>query len=185
MKFGAGLVWIAFWVGTSAIAAPQAERTLESTRSFGKGRTFVAAPDSDDAIRQNVATLADEHKMAFQLRWFEGDLFVGENSLSTLNDLLSLDFTGTTPVKILQSFSEKFGEQQYARIQAGTAMRIYSFEISPFFRSTNWLDLRVPSLPEAWFYSSTMFGMNIGLGLPMGKRLQVWGDDAPVFFAGF
>ena len=173
------LVFLAVFIPNgNLVSAPLQERNLESPRTLGKGGVFVGAYDSDDAVRLNPATLADPHKMDFQIRWLEADAFVGQNTISTLSDLLSTNFSSTAPVNLLQKFTDKFGQQQYGRIQLGAAMRILSFEISPYFRSSNWLDVRVPTLPEAWIYSSTAFGLNIAFAYDFGG-LQVGTNIRP------
>lgn len=177
MKFVAvklvSLLFASTFLPAVAIAANQTERNMESPRALGRGGVFAGAYDSDDAIRLNPATLADPHGMDVQFRWFELDAFIGENTVSTIGDLISSDFSNTSPINLLTKFTEKFGQQQYGRLQLGAALRIFSFEVSPYFRSTNWLDARVPTLPEAELYSSTVFGLNIAYAFMLGKTFQV------------
>ena len=58
---------------------------FSSGRSLGRGGSFVAARDSYEATRLNTATLA-ERDLSYQLRLLELDFFIGENSISTINN---------------------------------------------------------------------------------------------------
>src|SRR4051812_7512126 len=95
--------------------AEEQQRWLESTRFFGRGNPFVAAPDSDEATRANPATLA-EPKLAFQLRWLQVDTFVGQNTLDSVGDVMKVS-PEDSAVEILNTFREKFGKRQYGRLQ--------------------------------------------------------------------
>jgi hypothetical protein len=158
-------------LGATGQAAEQ-ERVLESPRFLGRGNTFVAAPDSDESLRGNPATLGEDSKVKFQIRWLQFDLMIGQNSIDTVSDLTSVDGTETA-VTLLQKFEDKFGKRQYARIQLSpVSMRILQFEISPFVSNASWIDMRLPTTPEVSIKSDTMMGLNIGFGAALTK--EIW-----------
>lgn len=151
--------------------AAEQQRPLESTRYYGRGNTYVAGYDSDEGTRANPATLS-ETPIKFQLRWLQLDLFVGENSMDSISDVTSLDGESSA-VGLLETFEDKFGKRQYGRFQLSPiSMRIFSFEFSPFFSSANYVDMRLPTIPEFELYSDTMAGVNISYGFPVGKTLN-------------
>jgi hypothetical protein len=153
-------------------AAAEQERTLESPRFLGRGDTYVAAPDTDEATRANPATLA-ESAVKFQLRVLQLDVLVGENSLDSVSDVRKLSGDASA-VKILQTFEDKLGKRQYARVQVEpVALRILSFELMPFFSTSNFVDLRVPTTPEVDFRSDTRVGLAMGVGLALTKTLDL------------
>jgi hypothetical protein len=147
----------------SAAVAREQERVLESSRYLGRGNTFVAGYDSDEATRGNPATLG-EANVKFQLRWLQLDLMVGENSLDSVQDVSELDGEESA-VSVLNTFEDKFGKRQYLRVQAvPLAMRILKFEMMPFFTTSNYVDMRLPTTPELQFRSDTMAGVAFAFG---------------------
>lgn len=149
--------------------AAEQERVLESPRFFARGNTFVAASDSDEATRGNPATLA-EPKLTFQLRFLQLDLMLGQNTLDSVSDVASIDAEASA-VALLDTFRDKFGKRQYGRVQLmPLAMRIHSFEASPFLSSSNFVDMRLPTTPEVQFQSHTMTGLNLSYAMPIGKE---------------
>lgn len=164
----------------SALSAPLQERVLESTRASGRGGTYVAAFDSQEATMANPAALA-ESDSAFQLRPLDLDVFIGENSLDTISDLTDLS-ADSTIVTFLQKLESKIGKHQYFRGQLmPLATRIYSFEATPFISNHSYLDMRVPSLPEATLLADTAVGMNLSLGFPLGKFFTLGATLRPTY----
>lgn len=162
--------------------AKEQERTLESSRFNGRGNTYVAGYDSDEATRANPATLCEE-KVKFQLRWLQLDLFIGENTLDTISEATDLaNSAETSAVSLLQTFADKFGKRQYLRFQAvPLATRIFWFEMSPFTTTTIWADMRVPTTPDVQFYLNTMQGMNLSFGMPLTKDFDVGLTVRPMY----
>ncbi len=146
-------------------------RVLESTRAYGRGGTYVAAYDSDEAVYLNPATLAEVSKeLTWQLRLGQLDVFIGENTITTISDLMSMSSSST--LGVLESLTDKFGQRQYARGQyVPFALRILSFEMSPFVSSTNFAEARLPTTPDMEFMSDTLMGMNFSLGLEGPKGM--------------
>lgn len=144
------------------------ERVLESPRFLGRGNTYVAAMDSDDATKGNPASLG-ETKIKFQMRWLELDVMPGQNSVDTVSDLTSMSGSDSA-VTLLQKFQDKFGKRQYVRLQfLPVAMRIMRFELSPFVSNASYVDMRSPTTPEISIRSETNAGANIAFGYPVGK----------------
>lgn len=154
--------------------AKEQERTLESSRFNGRGNTYVATYDSDEATRANPATLCEE-KVKFQLRWLQLDLFIGENTLDTLSEASDLaNSAEASAVGLLQTFADKFGKRQYLRAQLSPlATRIFWFEIAPFHTTTIWADMRVPTTPDVEFYLNSLTGVSFAFGMPLTKDLDV------------
>lgn len=163
-----------FALSSREIFAKEQRRILESSRFYGRGNTFVAAYDSDEATRGNPATLSEE-KVFFQLRWLQTDVFIGENTMDTLSDLTSLASASDSSITgVLDTFAEKFGKRQSVRGQfAPFAMRIFAFEFSPFISTRATADMRVPTTPEVTLEGESTTGVNIAYGMPMGKDLNV------------
>lgn len=171
----------------AAFAAPQTERVLESSRAQGRGNTYVAATESDEATRTNPATLA-ESNVKFQVRWLQLDLLPGENAVKFVQNLSELD-GDSSAVGILQDVGDTaLGKQLYLRGQLSPlAIRILSFEIAPFLSTVNAFDARIPPTPTISIYSSTMFGLNLSLGLELAKTLTAGITVRPaqrVYFQG-
>lgn len=145
------------------------QRVLESTRFMARGNTFVAATDSNEATRGNPATLA-EAKMNFQLRLMQLDVFVGKNTIDSVGDIATIDAKASA-VALLETFRDKFGKRQYGRVQLmPLATRVFAFEISPFVATTNFIDMRLPSIPEVEFSSHTLAGLNLAYAHSFGKN---------------
>ncbi len=163
-----------FWLLGYPLGAQAEEqsRILESSRALGRGNTFVAAFDSDEATRANPGTLSEE-KLTFQLRWLQTDVFVGENTLDTASDFASLASGSSSSITgVLDTFADKFGKRQYMRGQfAPFAMRIYAFEFSPFISTRATADMRVPTTPEVNLNAESTTGVNIAYGTVVGKDL--------------
>lgn|GEM_PF-1188855 len=166
--------------------AEEQQRVLESPRHLGRGNTFVAALDSDDATKANPATLA-ETKLVWQLRWLELGLMPGQNSIDTITDLTSIDGSETA-VTLLQKFQDKFGKRQSLRTQImPLALRIMKFEFSPFMANDSYVDMRLPTTPEVTIHSDTMAGANVATAFTVGKAVSVGLNVRPMqrfYFAG-
>ncbi len=162
-------------------ARPARERNLESVRAYGRGKTFVAATESDESSRMNPATLGEDHKVNFQFRPAQVDLFIGDNTRDTIGELSDISADKTAPLDLLQNFSDKFGKQQYLRSQLATGFRILNFDFTPFVSTSNWLDLRVPVMPEPWVHSNTLIGANFSFGLPITKSFYVGTTVRPFY----
>lgn len=167
-------IFVAALTAAGPAVAEEQDRQLESSRFLGRGNTFVAAYDSDEATRANPATLS-ETNVKFQVRWLQIDGMVGENSVDTFNDVFDfMEEEDSSAVALLQEFSDKFGKRQYARGQISpVGLRVLWFEMSPFAASSNYVDMRVPTTPEVLFRSDTSIGMNLAFGMPIGKSLNV------------
>lgn len=140
------------------------EWLLDSPRVWGRGRTFVAAPDSDEATRLNPATLA-EPDIGFQLRMLQLDGMIGENTLDTISDLASAAGSSDA-IDLLRKFDSKFGERQSFKLQGSLfSMRFGSFEISPFGINNSWLEISNPSIPNMEWKADSVAGLNISYGL--------------------
>ncbi len=160
-----------FLMFSNETMAAEQQRPLESSRFHGRGNTYVAAYDSDEASRANPATLS-EAQIKFQLRWLQLDLLVGENSLDSIGDMTKMSGEDSA-IQLLETFEDKFGKRQYARMQVSPlSMRIMWFEVSPFFSTSNFVDMRLPTTPEVELYSDTMAGMNISFAFAVGKTLN-------------
>jgi hypothetical protein len=168
--------------GDQASARPAREKYMESARAYGRGGTYIAAYESDEATFLNPATLAEPNGKTVQFRWAQLDGFVGENTVDTISEIADIKPGQTSPVSLLQQFSDKFGKQQYLRFQAAPlGIRILSFDMAPFFSTSNWIDMRVPTTPETWIHSDTFAGANFSLAMGFGKQFYV-GITARPFF---
>lgn len=157
----------------SVLFAEEQSNLFESPRSQGRGRTNVAAYDSDEASRFNPATLG-ESKITFQLRPLQFDLLVGENSVAFISDLLAV--TSSTSDNAFVDFMRKleFGKRLYGRGQMGLlAMRFGGFELSPFFVGEATFDIHDPALPGAVWKIDSVAGMGMSYGWELSKDLAV------------
>lgn len=160
------------------------DNLFESARANGRGRTYVAANDSDDATRFNPATLA-EPKVTFQLRPAQLDLFVGENSLKTVSDLMKISDTNDS-LDFLRKFDDKFGKRQYGRGQLGLlGTRFGAFELSFFGISSNWLELRRPTTPYMDWQADLFGGANISYAIHAGKSFTFGMTVRPLYHWNF
>ncbi|NRA44459.1 MAG: hypothetical protein HRU09_05835 [Oligoflexales bacterium] len=142
------------------------EWLLDSPRVWGRGRTFVAAPDSDEAARFNPATLA-EPDVSFQMRLLQLDGMIGENTIDTIGDLVSAAGTSDA-IDLLSKFDSKFGERQSFKAQGSLfSLRFGSFEISPFGLNNSWLELTNPSIPNMEWKADTLAGVSISYGFEL------------------
>jgi len=152
------------WAGI--VRAEEQTNLFESPRVSGRGRAHVAAYDSDDATRFNPATLA-EPKLKFQLRPAQFDLFVGENSINLINDLVKVSSSSNSGGDGMVQFLSQldFGQRLYGRGQLGLlAMRFGGFELSPFFVGEMAFDLHNPVLPGAAWRIDSVAGMGMSYG---------------------
>ena len=142
------------------------EWLLDSPRVWGRGRTFVAAPDSDEASRLNPATLA-EPDVSFQLRLLQLDGMIGENTIDTISDLISAAGSSDA-IGLLSKFDKKFGERQSFKAQGSLfSMRFGGFEISPFGLNNSWLELSNPSIPNMEWKADSFVGLSMSYGLEL------------------
>jgi hypothetical protein len=163
---------LSFLFSEIAVAEEQT-RVLESTRALGRGNTYVAAYDSDEATHLNPATLAEADKLTWQLRPAALDLFIGENAIDTIDDIMTKSSSEGSAVEFLEIFEDRFGKRQYARGQLILpSLRIFSFELSPFVSSTNYAEARLPSMPDVYFKADQYVGANISLALAADKALS-------------
>lgn len=162
------------------MVAAEREALFVSPRAAGRGDTFVAAYDSNEATRLNPATLA-ESRSAFQLRFMQFDAVLGQNSFDTISDLMKLGSVDDG-LGFLRSFDEKFGKRQYLRGQiSALSMRIKSFEIQAFGSSASWLELREPTTPQAEFESDTFAGVQLSYAMPIGPQLLLGATIRPMY----
>lgn len=146
------------------VYAEEQEQLFESSRVWGRGGTFVAAFDSDEASRFNPATII-ESKMTFQLRPFQLDGFVGEETTKTLKDLGSVS---SDQIGFLRKLDQKFGKKQYLGAQLSLfAIRFGSFELAPFVGNKSWLELENPPVPELSWQSDTLAGLQLSYSLAL------------------
>lgn len=155
------------------ILGQEQEWLFDTARVLGRGRTFVAAPDSDHAGKLNPATLG-EADVTFQLRFFDAEaLLISDSTLSTISDLSSAS-TSEDGIKVLKKFDENFGKRQFFKGQMSFAsMRIKNFGISPFGVNRSWLEFQVPPLPEAAWSVDAIYGVNFSMGLEIMDGLSV------------
>lgn len=167
-------------------ADPARERYYESVRAKGRGGAYVAAGESDESALMNPAALADNHGKTVQFRWLQLDGFIGANTVDTIADIADIGPSQASPVSLLQKFSSKFGKQQYLRFQGSLlGLRILNFDFAPFFSTSNWLDMRVPTTPEAWIHSDTFAGANFSFAMAFGKQLTVGLTTRPFYRSYF
>ena len=160
------------FLAPTIVRAEEVFQQFESARSNGRGGTFTAAFDSDEATRMNPATLS-ESKIFFQLRFEQFDGFIGENTLETISDLSSV-LSDSNFRTLLEKFQERFGERQYGRGQLSfLAFRIGSFEFSPFALNSTYVELRNPAIPETELRMDTMAGANITYAFEWSKGMHV------------
>jgi hypothetical protein len=160
--------------------AAEREAVFVSPRAAGRGDTYVAAFDSNEATRFNPATLA-ESKSTFQLRFLQFDAVLGQNSFDTMSDLMKLSSVDDG-LGFLRSFDDKFGKRQYLRGQLSTlAMRIKSFEFQLFGSNASWLELRDPTTPQAEFESDTFAGAQFSLAMPLAPTLSLGATFRPMY----
>ncbi len=156
------------------------EAVFVSPRNQGRGETYVAAFDSNEATRFNPAALA-ESRSSFQLRFLQLDGVLGQNSFDTMSDLMKLGSVDDG-LGFLRSFDEKFGKRQYLRGQLSTmAMRIKGFEFQLFGTSASWLELREPTTPQAEFESDTFAGAQFSYAMPLGPQLMIGATLRPLY----
>lgn len=155
---------------TSAI---EQEWLFDSPRVYGRGRTFVAANDSDHSSKFNPATLG-EADVTFQWRIIDIEgVFIGENTIDTFSDLLSAA-NSSDGVAVLRKFDENFGKKQYFKAQGSfSSLRFGPVDISAFGVNRSWLEFRVPPLPEVAWSVDTIYGANISYGLQIFNSLSV------------
>lgn len=176
------ITFISFFV-TFSLFAKEQKRMLEATRFQGRGNTFVASFDSDDATKGNPATLAEPDKLVFQLRPAELDVFIGANSIDTISDLTKIDFANDGLLKVLDTFSDRFGKRQYLRNQfMPLGVRIFSLEISPFVANSNFIDMRVPAIPEVELESDTIMGTNIAYSYALAPKKLFLGLNVKPYY---
>ena len=140
------------------------EPLFESARQAGRGKTFVAAQDSDEASRFNPAALASG-RVKFQLRFFGFDAFTGENTVNTLSDISKMNDSSTGGISFLRKFNDKFGKRQYFRGQISPlSLRVGGFEFSPFASNASWLEFNDPPIPSVQWKSDSFAGLGFSYG---------------------
>lgn len=168
--------FVASQVGTLA-AEELPSPVMESGRFYGRGNTYVAAYDSEDATRGNPATLTEPQKLHLQFRTLPIDALLGKNSIDTFSELLKLFQNGLSSDgfgDLMDLMSSKFGKRQYARLQgAPLGLRTKYFELSPFASLEFYADPRIPSLPEIKTKFDSAVGTNISIAIPLGQKLQL------------
>ncbi len=170
--FGCGC-FIPMMMFSLNVQAEEDTRLLESVRFRGRGTTYVAAYDSDEATRANPATLA-QGNVNFQFRPLQVDGFLGANAVSTISDLTNVaQSSDTSATKVLQTFTDRFGKRQYLRVQGSAfSFRIKSFEITPFFASHAFVDMRIPTTPNLTFEAQVVGGANVAWALALSPVLD-------------
>ena len=151
--------------------ATVADSVFESVRNYGRGRTFVAAYDSDEAIKMNPATLA-EGDVTFQLRWAELDLFYsprGIGEASALSGVSLEDGDDIDDARQAFKVTRPSGRGQLSLF----SMRFGFVEVSPFAVGDGFGDLRNPAIPDVSIEGDILAGLNIGMGLAMSKEFSV------------
>lgn len=171
---------IALGLSTALFAVEDSGFILESPRALGRGGARVAALDSDEAVRINPATLG-ETKVKFQIRWFDLDLMVSENTISTISDILDT-LSNPQGIASLKKFSENFGKTQFGRGQFSLfSMRFGGFEINPFVSNSAFLNLETPELPQIAWKNDTIAGLNLSYGRQISPSLSLGVTIRPVF----
>jgi hypothetical protein len=172
---------------TSAALADESLVNFDSPRNLGRGGSFTAAPYSFEAPRLNPAALAEVKKSTIEFRWFQLDLMAGENSLDTVSDLVdAMGSSGSDSLnQILDTFDDKFGKRQFVAAQLfPLGFRWNSFVIEPFMTNRNYLEMRIPTLPELSLMSDSRAGTNISYAAMLGKSLEL-GITVRSFFRYF
>lgn len=145
---------------------------FDSARVWGRGRTYVAAYESDESSRFNAAALG-ESDVSFQLRPLQLDFFVGKNTTSTFNDLLSAAGSNDA-FSVLRKFDDKFGQLQYFKAQGSFfSLRFGSFEISPFGLNDAFLKLELPPSPEMSWKVDSVVGLNLSYGFELKQDMFI------------
>lgn len=154
--------YLCFTICSLNLHAKEQEQLFESPRAWGRGGAYVAADDSDEATRMNPSTLAQDK--FFQIRPLQMDAFVGENTVETVSDLMTL-VSSNDGLGFLKKFDDKFGKKQYLRGQLSPlSVRKGSFETSPILANQSWIILKNPSVPEFQWSSDTLAGVNFSYG---------------------
>ena len=149
--------------------AKEIANLFESPRSFGRGKTYVAAYDTNEASRLNPASIA-ETDITFQLRFLDFDLFYAEKGIGKLSTLQS----ATTNSFLSEAKGLFKGTNLNARGQFSLfSLRIGSFEFSPFFVAKGFADLRNPSLPDIEYSADATLGANLVYAFSIGKNLSI------------
>jgi hypothetical protein len=158
---------------SSVVFGEENTRFIESVRFRGRGNTFVAAFDSDEATRANPATLR-QGPVQFQLRPLQFDGFIGSNAISMVSDLTNVaQSADTSATKVLQAFTDHFGKRQYIRAQGNfRSCRIKSFEFSPFFTSHAFVDMRIPSTPTLELEAEYANGLNMAWAMALSNSVE-------------
>lgn len=166
------LFWIILITSSSTVFADEQSWLFDSPRSLGRGRTFVAAHDSDEASFLNPASLS-EADVSFQIRPTQADFMVGSNTLSTISDITTLLNSNIDLLSLLNIFDKKFGQRQYLKGQASFLnFRIGSFELTPFTSNSSWLEINTPTSPQAEWNVDSVAGSSMSIGLPISKELS-------------
>lgn len=153
---------------------------FDSPRVWGRGRTFVAAPDSDEASQFNPAALG-QGDVTFQLRFLDANVMVGENTVSTIGDLMQAASTSNA-FGLLQKFDQKFGEKQYAKLGGSIlSLRFGGFEIFPFFVNESFMQFGNPSTPEVEWMVDTVTGVGFAYGMQLGKGISLGLSYRPLY----
>lgn len=180
MRFARSTALLPLLYVSCPAGAAEREALFVSPRAAGRGDTFVAAFDSNEATRLNPATLA-ESRSTFQLRFLQFDGIVGQNSMDTMSDLMNMGSVDDG-LGFLRSFDDKFGKRQYLRGQlSALSMRIKSFEVQLFGTNASWLELRDPTTPQAEFESDTMAGVQFSYARPLGSQLILGATFRPMY----
>ncbi len=141
----------------AAVFAIEQEQLFDSTRANARGRTGIAAYDSDEGSRLNPATLK-ESGITYQLRPYQFDAFVGDHVVASVGELLDVFSKSDVDGKeLLKTFRDKVGKRQWVKLQAGFLnQRFGAHEFSPFVLQTGSLVLGDP--PSLAWKSDTITG---------------------------
>ena len=164
------------------LQADEQENLFESTRFYGRGRTFVAGFDTNEATRFNPATLS-ESDITFQLRPLELDLFVGKNTVDGITTLIeTLSSSDKSEEGILSSTRDWFGNKANGRGQLSLlSMRFGAFELSLFGIASGFGDFRNPALPSIEFKMDTIAGASISYSFDITSTLSLGLTIRPLY----
>lgn len=150
---------------TPSSIAKEIHNLFESPRAYGRGRTYVASFDSNEASRLNPATIT-ESDVTFQIRWFDFDLFFAQKGINKATKVAN-----ATTNSFLEETGDLFrGTNINGRGQLSfLSMRFGGFELSPFFIAKGYADLRNPSLPDVDYQADGTLGLNMVYSFQLNK----------------
>ena len=145
----------------------------QSSRSLGRGGTYVAARDSDEASFLNPATIA-EAPLSYQMRILQFDNMMSTSALQTIFNITQMLTMTSTGSDFLKNFEDKFGKRQYFHSQLlPVGQRFSTIDVTPFTIMDAWLEISQPDLPRLSWSFDTVWGVNFADAYGVGNNLFV------------